>query len=34
VGLAGHADADDGPEGPPQRSQGPNGWVGPGIGAA
>jgi glutamate synthase (NADPH/NADH) small chain len=33
-GLAGHADADDGPEGPPQRSQGANGWVGPGIGAA
>jgi glutamate synthase (NADPH) small chain len=32
-GLAGHADADDGPEGPPQRAHGPQGWVGPGIGA-
>jgi glutamate synthase (NADPH/NADH) small chain len=32
-GLAGHADADDGPEGPPQHSQGPQGWAGPGIGA-
>ena len=32
-GLAGHADADDGPEGPPPLSQGPQGWVGPGIGA-
>jgi glutamate synthase (NADPH/NADH) small chain len=33
-GLAGHADADFGPEGPPPRSQGRNGWVGPGVGAA
>jgi glutamate synthase (NADPH) small chain len=32
-GRAGHADADAGPEGPPQRSQGPQGWVGPGIGS-
>ncbi len=32
-GLAGHADADEGPEGPPPRSQGAQGWVGPGIGA-
>jgi glutamate synthase (NADPH) small chain len=31
-GLAGHADADDGPEGPPQLRHGPQGWVGPGIG--
>jgi glutamate synthase (NADPH) small chain len=32
-GLAGHADADEGPEGPPRRANGPQGWVGPGIGA-
>jgi len=32
-GIAGHADADSGPEGPPPNSQGRQGWVGPGIGA-
>jgi glutamate synthase (NADPH/NADH) small chain len=30
-GLAGHADADEGPDGPPRNSQGPQGWAGPGI---
>jgi glutamate synthase (NADPH/NADH) small chain len=32
-GISGHADADEGPEGPPRNSQGPQGWAGPGIGA-
>jgi len=31
AGLSGHADADEGPDGPPPRSQGPGGWTGPGI---